>query len=446
MGTRATPEDQISPTKASVDLVSFFRSRDKASLPNEGSRPHLCWSVTLTRDQNKTRSPWQKIVDRAVVFLRLLADRCSCAAIRLAGARSESLEPSTPTTGIHRAVPIRHLLKPKISLVELEDLTKKFACEVSTLPANVVLAGWSMEDDGWFCGPKNRSRMESFARVLTTIEFLSKHLVPILSHRSFWFLLCFWDGWRERHLFSDHFTWAAVHNLDSTIEWRGGRGELPILSSNRRWIACFCAHRGDPSALILPEPHYLCSFGYAATFSFLRRHQIPWEAKADRAIFAGGDHGEVANYFPPLVPGRPHPRQYLRHIAEAAGLDVYLDKRISLREQLNYKWILDVDGFVRTWDAFAWKMRSGSAILSAASPWESFFTRLFKPWVHYVPIANDFADLTEKLDWCCEHDQECKQIAQRAQQQAEVVYQPEYVARAVAEQWRIQLESADLIL
>jgi Glycosyl transferase family 90 len=333
-----------------------------------------------------------------------------------------------------------------IGLVDLDHFAKKFTCEVSMLPRNVVVVGWSAEDDSWLCGPNSHSRTSHFARVSITTKFLSENLLPIMSHRSFWFVLCFWDGWRERHLFSDHYAWVPVQDRDMAIEWRGRSGELPILSSNRRWVACFCAHRGDPSALIFPDPHYLSTFGYAATVKVLRRHQVPWQAKADRAIYAGGNHGEITNYFPPLIPGRPHPRQYLQQIAQGAGIDVFLDRGISIREQLNCKWILDVDGFVRSWDAFAWKMRSGSVTLSAASPWESFFTRLFKPWVHYVPIANDFADLTEKLEWCRMHDPECKQIAHRAQQHAERVYRPQYVSCAVAEQWRMQLDSEDLIL
>jgi hypothetical protein len=334
----------------------------------------------------------------------------------------------------------------KIGLVDLDHLTGKFTCHVSTLPRNVVVAGWSAEDGSWVCGPKDHSRTSHFGRVLITIEFLSKNLLTTMSHRSFWFILCFWDGWRERHLFSDNYAWVPAQDRDMTIEWRGRSGELPILSLNRRWVACFCAHRGDPSALIIPDPHYLSTFGYAETVKILRRRQVPWEAKADRAIYAGGNHGEITNYFPPLTPGRPHPREYLKQIAKDVGIEVFLDRGISLREQLNYKWILDVDGFVRSWDAFAWKIRSGSVTLSAASPWESFFTRLFKPWVHYVPIANDFADLTEKLEWCRMHDRECEQIAQRAQQHAQIVYHPEYVSCTVAEQWRTQLHSEDLIL
>jgi hypothetical protein len=175
---------------------------------------------------------------------------------------------------------------------------------------------------------------------------------------------------------------------------------------------------------------------------------VPWEEKQARAAFCAGDHGDVANYFPPLVPERPHPRRYLKQIVEAAGLDVdvHLGKGVSLAQQLSHKWILDVDGFTRTWDAFAWKMQSGSVTLSTTSPWESFFTRLFEPWVHFVPIANDFADLAEKLDWCRAQDDECKQIAQRAQRRAESVYRPEYVARVVARQWRTLLSEPDSAL
>lgn len=338
--------------------------------------------------------------------------------------------------------------KHTINALNIEDFGQKFACEISTLPGNVVLLGWSAEDDRWFCGPERNYRTASFARVPLTVRFLSKHVLPRLSGRSFWFLLCFWDGWRQQHLFSDRYTWVSAGDRDASTAWRGAPGELPILSPTRRWTACYCAHRGDPSAVVLPDPHYLKQFGYAQTFDSLLRHPVPWEAKEARAVFCAGDHGDVANYFPPLVPERPHPRRYLKQIVDAAGLDVdvHLGRGVSLAQQISRKWILDVDGFTRTWDAFAWKMHSGSVTLSTTSPWESFFTRLFEPWVHFIPIANDFFDLAEKLDWCRAHDDECKQIAQRAQRHAESVYRPEHVIRIVARQWRTLLSEPDSAL
>jgi hypothetical protein len=325
--------------------------------------------------------------------------------------------------------------------LDVEGFARKFGCEIASLPRNVVLAGWSAADDRWYCGPASSYATESFNRVPPTLGFLDGYVRPRLAGGSFWFMLCFWDGWRERHPFSERYAWVPAGDLAERTEWRGAPGELPILSPGRRWIACFGAHRGDPSAVLLPEAHYLARAGYREMFGQLRREEVSWGAKAARAVLCAGDHGEAANFFPPLDPGRPHPRRHLAAIVEAARLDVdvHLGKGVPRALQMSCKWILDVDGFVRTWDAFAWKMRSGSVVLSPASPWESFFTRQFEPWAHFVPIANDFSDLAEKLDWCRANDDECRQIAERARQRSDWVYRPENVARIVARQWRTLL-------
>jgi hypothetical protein len=332
-----------------------------------------------------------------------------------------------------------------IILTSAAEFGRRFACEIASLPGNVAVVGWSAENRTWYCGPERSSRTPSFPRLAATVGFLSANVLPRLSGRSFWFLLCFFDGWRERNLYSDHYTWVPAGDLAAAQEWHGAPGDLPILSPTRRWIACFGAHRGDPSAVLLPDAHYLMQSYYAPALAALRNEAVPWDRKLPRAIFCGGDHGDVANYFPPLVAGRPHPRRHLRDVVAAAGIavDVHLGKGVSLREQVARKWILDVDGFVRTWDAFAWKMHSGSLTLSTASPWESFFTRQFEPWVHFVPVANDFSDLAARLDWCRANDDECQRIARRARQRATEVYRPEHVARVVARQWRALLDDGN---
>ncbi|MBK6395614.1 MAG: hypothetical protein IPF73_13735 [Betaproteobacteria bacterium] len=160
------------------------------------------------------------------------------------------------------------------------------------------------------------------------------------------------------------------------------------------------------------------------------------------AVYAGGAHGEIANYLAPPPPGREHPRRYLRALVEGVeGLpvDVHLAASIPRSQQMSYRWILDVDGQVRTWGAWAWKMASGSTVLSPASPWESFFTREFEPWVHFVPVANDFADLAERLAWCRDHDDECRRIAEAARLRAAEVYEPGRVAAEVARGFRERL-------
>src|SRR3981189_144489 len=96
-----------------------------------------------------------------------------------------------------------------IDLVSLHEFGQRFGCEVVTLPGNVVALGWSANDGVWSCGPERNSRTPCYAeRVFGTLGFIEQYVLPRLAARSFWFLLCFWDGWRERHSFSDRYTWV----------------------------------------------------------------------------------------------------------------------------------------------------------------------------------------------------------------------------------------------
>jgi hypothetical protein len=178
--------------------------------------------------------------------------------------------------------------------------------------------------------------------------------------------------------------------------------------------------------LLLPEAHYLCGFYYRPLLVRLRLERVRWEAKRNRAIFAGRDHG-------PAHDGATL-RQRMRSLVASQELpvDVHLGETIPRRAQIAYKYLLDVDGWVRTWDAWAWKLASGSVVLSPASEWTTFFTELFEPWEHFVPVAQDFSDLGERLEWCTAHDGECRDIVRRARSLVEEVYHPRWAGARLA--------------
>lgn len=328
----------------------------------------------------------------------------------------------------------------QVSATSIDQFESAFSCKITTLPKNVALVGWSAKQQVWTIAPDSVTRHPTFSYLApATLHFLHHELLPRLGLRSFWTLYCFYDGWRERNTFSKNYRWVNPPKLDSAVEWRGAPGEIPMLSEQTFRIACYGAHRGDPSALLLPEAHYLARNHYIDLFGLIRQHSMAWHEKRPQAIFCAGNHGECSNYFPPFVTGRSHPRQYLQQLVESTGLPVkvHLGASIPQSEQLSYKYILDVDGYARTWDAWAWKMQSGSVVLSPDSPWESFFTRLFDPWVHFVPMANDFSDLSDKLAWCAAHDADCQQMAQQAKQRAQQVYALDYVADKFAEDFQL---------
>jgi len=72
-------------------------------------------------------------------------------------------------------------------------------------------------------------------------------------------------------------------------------------------------------------------------------------------------------------------------------------------------------------------MRLGSVILKVASRQVAdrmWYFPLLKPYHDHVPVKEDLSDLEEKIHWCREHDDECRQIAENAKK-----FYEKYVAR-----------------
>jgi hypothetical protein len=304
------------------------------------------------------------------------------------------------------------------------------------MPRNLCLIGWA--DGVWVVsGPQSAFPHDRLERLL---QFWDRRLQPLLPTQPFWTVCCLWDGWRERIPFSEQYQVVQAPDAGEMDEWRGAAGSIPAIGSALPVVACFAAHRGDPSALLLPDAHYLHDF-HRVLFARTALSRRPWARKLPRAIFCGADHGELSNQLATTDAGHPIARRHLAQLAAAERLpvDVHLGERVSRRRQIGYRYLLDVDGEVHTWDAWAWKLRSGSVVLAQESIWETFFSRQFSAWEHFVPVANDFSDLANRLEWCVAHDRECRAIVRRAGERAATVYNPAAVAERCAAALRERL-------
>ena len=59
----------------------------------------------------------------------------------------------------------------------------------------------------------------------------------------------------------------------------------------------------------------------------------------------------------------------------------------------------------------------GSVILKVDSQCvadQLWYFPLLKPFYDHVPVKADLSDLAEQIEWCRTHDEECKEIANRA--------------------------------
>ena len=90
------------------------------------------------------------------------------------------------------------------------------------------------------------------------------------------------------------------------------------------------------------------------------------------------------------------------------------DNDTSMADQLKYKYILMLEGNdVAT--GLKWQLASNSVVFMAKPTTVSFLMEdLLVPFVHYVPLKDDYSNLVEMVQWARNNDNKCKWISQQA--------------------------------
>ena len=148
-----------------------------------------------------------------------------------------------------------------------------------------------------------------------------------------------------------------------------------------------------------------------------------WEQKKWDWIWRGSDTGherikfiELYNKqydagFSQLVgKSKFDPERYKKETGE------YLKPIISPTQMLQYKYLPVIDGNDKS-SSLNWVLFSNSVPILACPRYHSWLCESYlEPYVHYVPMRDDFTDLLVQIEWCREHDAECKQIAQNGRE------------------------------
>jgi len=92
----------------------------------------------------------------------------------------------------------------------------------------------------------------------------------------------------------------------------------------------------------------------------------------------------------------------------------YVREKQSLLEMSRYKYLLSVEGNdVAT--GLKWMLYSNSVVLMSRPTVATWAMEdLLVPYVHYIPLANDYSNLLEMVKWAEGHDEECQEISKRA--------------------------------
>lgn len=203
-------------------------------------------------------------------------------------------------------------------------------------------------------------------------------------------------------------------------------------------VLCFAKQKNmEPEIVLMPDFEALLG-----NYDFLNQVSkgigaYPWEKKVPIAVWRGATTGgddsfeyTVENFlfhprselvtlslgFPFFIDARftilgqtPEPEKIIVAYAK------YFGKSIPVSKHLLYKYQILIDGNSCAYSRAYWQLFCNCVIFKQDSEHIQWFYRALKPNVHYVPIKHHLEDLIEKIAWAQEHDDECFQISNNAQ-------------------------------
>lgn len=143
-----------------------------------------------------------------------------------------------------------------------------------------------------------------------------------------------------------------------------------------------------------------------------RRDPFAFEEKKNAVVWRGAAHQAHRQLFLKNTFGKD--RCDIANVAKLKGLEPYTKRRMSIRGQMRYRFIISLEGNDVASNLF-WILCSNSVAFVPPPRYEVWAQpgRLVAE-THYVPIAADGSDLVEKLDYYGQRPDVCKQIVENA--------------------------------
>jgi hypothetical protein len=110
---------------------------------------------------------------------------------------------------------------------------------------------------------------------------------------------------------------------------------------------------------------------------------------------------------------RKHPSYPYLETIHIDKLPFDLVKPLTPLEQAEYKYLLHLPGHSEAY-RLGYQMFFGSVILYYPCEYQVWFFKWMKPWVHYVPLSGSIDDIYDKIKWCKNNDEKCKEIVKNA--------------------------------
>jgi len=315
---------------------------------------------------------------------------------------------------------------PDFQKISRASFNKKFNSGLVKLPINLFAVGL-INDLVYMYNETN----EMLYMIELTISKIVNTVIEQKLYNKLYFVICATDGYLEGHF-------PSVRNVPFQIGENDATDKKTIKMEvsntypvfyNNNFIFAQNNQNGVVNTINLPDRYYFYMNRYNEYRSI--HNGMPFEEKKNMIVYGSQKRGTFYN-FTERRDIKISPREYF--YSDAVPKDnIVAPKWITRTEMVKYKYILDIDGHASTWDATAWKLNSGSVILKSDSCWSQWFFDLYKPWIHYVPIKDDFGDLQQKFKWCEENQEKCLDMIEKCKALFQEVYRNENVVKYITD-------------
>ena len=197
------------------------------------------------------------------------------------------------------------------------------------------------------------------------------------------------------------------------------KGSLPIVTKARR-----SALSKGPRPIVWllnKERHYKDLESYQSKI-VNQGKEVPWSEKIPKVFWRGTNTGSRYDNLAQWVNYNDGHTDIAFSNVMGAHSDFrhkyvnshYFREKQSLLEMNRYKYLLSVEGNdVAT--GLKWMLYSNSVVFMSRPTVATWAMEdLLVPFVHYIPLANDYSNLLEMVKWANEHDEACQEISKRA--------------------------------
>jgi hypothetical protein len=241
--------------------------------------------------------------------------------------------------------------------------------------------------------------------------------------------------------------WDAFMRSPDRID---GTVAINLLDHGKWPGLAFCEFR--PGYYLIPDSTFMGLEQYVRYRIDFAAHEVAWQDRAAVAYWRGSTTGIPMDR---AVGWRSLQRIRLCDIAAAnpamldagiTGISQIADPeavtelearnlrrpRVAPVTYLKYRYQIDIDGNSNAWDGFFLRLLTGSPVLKIASPsgFQQWYYDRLKPWVNFVPVEADMADLVEKVAWLRDNDDAARKIGEAGRALADTLDQRE-IPRAI---------------